>query len=346
MQPIVLYQIPFSHYCDKIRWALDFYSLPYETSNYTGRQTPGYQKAPREVKKLTPLIEDPNNNSFFISDSTPILLYLDERYGTKTKLFPANTKDEITRYCLKLDSELGLYSRRLGYLHIISEHPGILSVFLDHQFDKQSCNDWKSYFRGLAGSCIIIGRVGIDRIKEENIFEKTICVLDEIQNDLQGKQYLFSNQFTAADLTLTSLIYPLRFVEAIYEKYRMIFDYGDRIRALHDPNKNYKPNAQRLYENRPKRTPPMIRNIFWFIFSILLYPLQFVFTDDIKKKPVLQFPSDNIEKKANNDLRVIKWGSMTQTLKFFIKSFWTLCFIIPKQMEYVQTEGKKLLRDK
>jgi len=346
MQPIVLYQIPFSHYCDKVRWALEHYPLPYQGVNYMGRQTEVFKKAPKGIQKLTPFIEDPNNGSYFMSDSTPILVYLDEHYGKTKTLFPLNKKAEIIEYCLKLDSQLGLCSRRLGYLYVVSEYPASLSVFVDFQFGKQSCNDWKSYFYGFLGSCMIIIRLGIDQIIEDNIFEKTVHILEQIQNDIHNKQYLFDNQFTAADLTLTSLIYPLRFVPSIYAKYETIFNYCDRIRADHDPNKNYKPNMQRLYENRPKKKSSIIRNLFSMIFTIIFYPLGFLFNDHETKKPLYQYPSTDTTKKANNDVRVMKSTSSIHTFFLFIKAFWKFCFIIPKQMEFVTNEGNKLLQTK
>jgi len=52
MEPIRLYQIPFSHFCDKVRWSLDFYSLSYEIINYVAAQrTPGLEKAPQSLQK-------------------------------------------------------------------------------------------------------------------------------------------------------------------------------------------------------------------------------------------------------------------------------------------------------
>ncbi|CAF4217067.1 unnamed protein product, partial [Adineta steineri] len=90
LKPIHLYQIPFSHFCDKVRWALDFYSLPYESINYSPRRGPALKNAPSNLQKLVPIIEDPNNESTFISDSTPILLYLDNHYGDKKTLFHTN----------------------------------------------------------------------------------------------------------------------------------------------------------------------------------------------------------------------------------------------------------------
>jgi glutathione S-transferase len=144
MKPIRLYQIPFSYFCDKVRWSLDFYSILYKTINYIGPQTSGLEKVPQTLQKLSPIIEDLNNKSLFISDSTPILIYLDKYYGNKKTLFPSNTmdeKDRIIQYCLKLDSQLGLYARRLAYLYVINENPAVLSVFVDGKFDKISSDD-------------------------------------------------------------------------------------------------------------------------------------------------------------------------------------------------------------
>jgi glutathione S-transferase len=344
MKSIRLYQIPFSNFCDKVRWTLDFHSIPYETINYVGRQTPGFKKAPRTIQKLTPIIEDPNNNSLFISDSTPILLYLDQHYGNNKTLFPTNKKDDIIQYCLKLDSQLGLYARRLAYLYIISRNPAILSVFIDRKYDKISCDDWKSYFLGLAGSCILIGRLGVHQIKEENIFEKTVCVLEEIKQNIDGKKYLFNNEFTAADLTLTSLIQLLKFIKPLFIKYKPILEYCDRIRENHDPKKYNEPNIQRLFDSQHQKRQSTSRKIISSSSNIVFYPLHYLFTDDGAKKPLLQYPSPDIQKKAHNDARVLGFNSKINTAVFFMKYFWHLCFTLPQQMEFVNNEGKKILQ--
>jgi glutathione S-transferase len=348
MESIRLYQIPFSHFCDKVRWTLDFYSIPYETINYAGSRTPGLEKAPKTLRKLTPIIEDPNNEGLFISDSTPILLYLDEHYGKQKTLFPCNTiaeKEMIVQYCLKLDSQLGLYARRLAYLHIISEKPAILSVFMGGKFDKTSFDDWKSYFYGLIGSCFVIGRLGIERIKEEQIFEKTISILEEIQNDLRGKDYLFNNQFTAADLTLTALIRPLRLVTPLMIKYKSLFDYADRIRERHDPKKIEESNILRLLtiQRQKKQSNSFIRNSIFKFFYFLFYPIQILINMNEKNKPLLQYPSTNLNEEANNDVRQMKLNSFTRNFIFFIRNLYCLWFILPIQMDFVNQQGNKIL---
>jgi glutathione S-transferase len=347
MKSIRLYQIPFSHFCDKVRWTLDFYSIPYETINYAGSRTSGLEKTPKTLQKLTPIIEDPNNENLFVADSTPILLYLDEHYGKEKSLFPSNStseKDRIVQYCLKLDSQLGLYARRLAYLHIISEKPAILSVFLGGKYDKTSFDDWKSYFYGLIGSCFIIGRLGIERIKEEKIFEKTISILEEIQNDLHRKDYLFNNQFTAADLTFTSLIQPLRLVTPLMIKYKSLFDYADRIRERHDPKKIQESNIMRVLtiQRQKKQSNSIIRNSIFQLFYFLFYPIQILINMNEKNKPLLQYPSTNLNETANNDVRVMRLNSFIGNLKFFIRNFYHLFFTLPKQMDFVNQEGRKI----
>lgn len=351
MKPLRLYQIPFSHFCDKVRWALDFYSIPFESINYIGPQTPGLKRAPRTLQRLTPIIEDPNNEDLFISDSTPMLIYLDEHYGKDKTLFPVSSttdKDKIVQYCLKLDSQLGLYARRLAYLHVISEKPAILSVFFDQNFTKTSCDDWKSYFNGLLGSAVIISRFGLHRVREENAFEKTISVLEEIQEDIRGKDYLFNNQFTAADLTLSALIRPLKTVNSFSIKYKPLFDYADRIRERHDPKQYEETYAERLlYESRRRTRSSSSSFISVFIskiFFILTYPLKLLIDYNEPNKPLFQYPSANLEQKANNDNRVIRLNSLFNSSWFFLKNIYHFYFTLPKQMNYVNNEGKKLLQ--
>jgi glutathione S-transferase len=347
MQPIRLYQIPHSHYCDKVRWALDFYPIPYQTITYFVQRTSGLEKAPRTLQKLTPIIEDPNNESLFISDSTPILIYLDKHYANKKTLFPSNTtdeKDQIIQYCLKLDSQLGLYARRLAYLYVISEKPAMLSVIIDGKYDKILFDDWKSYFLGILGSCFIIGRIGLHRIREENIFEKTVCLLEEIKENLDREEYLFNNQFTAADLTLTSLIQPLKHVPPLFIKYKSIFEHCDRIRERHDPKEFQESNVERSFRlyRQQKQSKSIIKIIFWKILIILFYPLEIFVNMNQKEKPLLEYPSINIQEKANNDVRILKVNSIINISWFLIKNFDHFCFTIPKQMEFVKNQGNKI----
>ena len=337
MQPIRFYQIPFSHFCDKVRWALDFYALDYQSINFSPRGTPGLERAPKTLQKLVPIIEDPNEESNFLADSTPILIYLDEHYAKGQSLFP-NDKDRIVEYCLKLDSGLGLYSRRLAYLHIINEKPSVLSVLIDGNFQNHSFESLRSSLLGAVGASFVIGRFGVHRTDEEKIFEQTVEVLDQIERDLQGKEYLFDNQFTAADLTLTSLIYPLRIVPPFFQRYSSIFEYADRIRAKHDPRPPKPSIIQKQMNNQRKQpSPPStfvapIRSILWHFLYILFYPMQFFFKVDTEENLSPEYPSQNVRERANNDNRALGMKSLPSSIGFFLKYLWHFYFTLPKQM--------------
>ncbi|CAF1007570.1 unnamed protein product [Rotaria sordida] len=142
MERLRLYQIPWSHYCDKVRWALDLKEIPYELINYNLLgETKGLERAPKTLRKLMPILEDPNNkdDNRFQYDSTPILLYLDTQYPRSSIcLFPSSSsceqRQQVINTCLQLDSELGLYARRIAYVEILNEKPGAMSILLGEKF--------------------------------------------------------------------------------------------------------------------------------------------------------------------------------------------------------------------
>ena len=344
METIRFYQIPFSHFCDKVRWALDFYGLEYQSINFSAQKTPGLEKAPKTLQKLVPVIEDQTN---FIADSTPILIYLDEHYAKEKSLFPNGKDQRIVQYCLQLDSRLGLYARRLVYLHLISEKPSLLSVLVDGNYKKSPSDGLRSSVLGAVGACLIIARFGVHRTDEEKIFEQTVEVLDQIERDLQGKEYLFDKEFTAADLTLTSLINPLRLVPPFFQRYASIFDYADRMRSKHDPNPP-KPSSLQLAIKKHRQQAPSamapIRSIIWHFFSILFYPMQFLFSVDTKEQLVPQYPSNNVQEKANNDNRILPMRSPLQALLFFPKYLWHFFFSIPQQREAFNRKAELMFK--
>ena len=86
---ITLYQFPISHYCEKVRWALDYKKIPYQTVNWI--PGPHLFKAKKIAKKTSvPIIKD---GEIVVQDSTNIINYLDQKYPTHA-LTPA---DEILR---------------------------------------------------------------------------------------------------------------------------------------------------------------------------------------------------------------------------------------------------------
>ncbi len=125
---IKLYQFPISHYCEKVRWALDYKGLDYQIVNLL----PGLHiKTTKKLAKYSsvPVLTD---GDVVLQDSSKVITYLDETYPDKS-LTP---KDEIIRLeALKwekyVDAELGVQVRVCCY-HILLEHPKIVIPFFAH----------------------------------------------------------------------------------------------------------------------------------------------------------------------------------------------------------------------
>jgi glutaredoxin len=73
---IQLFQFPFSHYCEKARWALDYKGIPFQTVNLL----PGFHL--RTVRKLAPKTSVPllRDDGMVVQDSSAIVDYLESTY--------------------------------------------------------------------------------------------------------------------------------------------------------------------------------------------------------------------------------------------------------------------------
>src|SRR5579859_3510066 len=97
---IELYQLRWSHYVEKVRWALDFKGLTWRAIDIVA-----YKKAEMQrfaCAQTVPLIHD-TATGVAISDSSPIMRYLDQTYPEKP-LFPADAaaREETWQWMLRL----------------------------------------------------------------------------------------------------------------------------------------------------------------------------------------------------------------------------------------------------
>src|SRR5262245_10097514 len=112
MHERVLHQFPISHYCEKVRWVLDYKRLPYRTPN----QLPGLHMAPN--KRLTGLAQVPllRTGPAAISGSHAIAMHL-EAQAPDRSLLPQSAAgralhDELVR---EYDEVVGPAVRRYVY---------------------------------------------------------------------------------------------------------------------------------------------------------------------------------------------------------------------------------------
>ena len=209
---IHLYQFPISHYCEKIRWALDYKNISHQQIN----MIPGLHI--KQMKKLglqsaVPAIVDGNN---IIQGSTEILDYLDIYYSDmqsqQNSLTPEDEslKVEALRWEKMLDQDVGIHVRRCVY-HILLEHPKIVKSFFAHN------GPWYGrVFLSYAYPTIKSKMRYFMKINDET-FEQSKQVMsnaiDKLNEHYEKNDFLVGDSFTRADLSAAALLAPLTMQE-------------------------------------------------------------------------------------------------------------------------------------
>jgi len=217
---ITLYQLHWSHYVEKVRWALDYKGIDWsavDVDPFTKHQMQhlqckttldsGYQLY------TVPTIHDEATGSV-VGDSSEILAYLERIYPTPA-LYPAEATErkEVARWMLWLDSTLGLAARRLGYTQIALEYPGLLAeLFVPRTVGAGDGRNFKGKLAGAIIAGVLTRRFRFLHNRADRVFEHLEqCLLIAAQR-LSSRGYLVGDRFTAADLTLAALLQPVMVV--------------------------------------------------------------------------------------------------------------------------------------
>lgn len=200
----VLYELPISHYCEKVRWALAHKGLPYRR---VGLLVGPHMKIAKRLNLPntgTPILL---HNGAPVQGSSAIISYLDELVPEKS-LTPADTgeKKEALELESYLDQEVGVHLRRFFYHHVLDDRPTAVAML------SQGTSWYAPFFFFFAFPKIRqFMRRGMN-IKEptaalsERRLEKAITRLNEL---LKNKEYLVGKTFSRADLTAAALLAPL-----------------------------------------------------------------------------------------------------------------------------------------
>ncbi|MBX7148979.1 glutathione S-transferase family protein [bacterium] len=200
---ITLYQFKLSHYCEKVRWALEYKGLPYKIINLP----PGFHRF--VIKKFAPSTSVPVivDGKQCIQDSTAIINYLDSQYPQK-KLTPeednyANKAIELEEY---FDKELGIHLRRYFYHTMLCHRSEIINLLTA---------DTKPFARFIFSIFFPFVRnymrkgLNITPQKAEESRVRVLKALDKLDEMVMQNNFLVGNSFSRADLTAASLISPM-----------------------------------------------------------------------------------------------------------------------------------------
>ncbi len=201
----LLYQFPISHYCEKVRWALDYKKIPYRTTNLL--PGPHLLTTRRLAKKTSvPILVHEGKT---IQDSTHILDYLDEIFPEKS-LSPsdANHKKEALELEEYFDQEIGVHLRRYFYHTLLNYPKMILPMIL-------SSTPWYGAFAYTASFPVVrkLMKKGMN-IHAESAARSAVRLdeaLKRLDAQIQGHDFLVGNTFSRADITAASLLAPFCF---------------------------------------------------------------------------------------------------------------------------------------
>jgi glutathione S-transferase len=201
-----LITIPFSHYCEKARWALDLAGVPYREEGHL--PIFHYMATLRAGAKRTvpALIVGGNGARTVIPDSTPIIAYADER--RPGSLYPPNPgeREEALEIEDTLDRQLGPATRRWLYFQVLDRKD------LDHVI-LHGIPRWEAVaLRATRAAAIAylkrslkIDAAGAERSRQK--IDEAFANVGALLGD--GRRFLVGDRFTVADLTFAALAAPI-----------------------------------------------------------------------------------------------------------------------------------------
>ncbi|MBA3821891.1 MAG: glutathione S-transferase [Deltaproteobacteria bacterium] len=197
-----LITIPFSHYCEKARWALDRCDLRYEEDGHL----PLFHYLPVRragaARSVPVLVAD----STIVADSTDIVGWADaQRPGALLPTDPALRADALMLED-DLDTHLGPATRRWAYFHVLPRKN------LDHlltrdvpRWQRFALKATRPLAVGFLSRSLKIDAAGAERSRAK--IDDTFSRIAQQLGD--GRRFLLGDRFTVADLTFAALAAPV-----------------------------------------------------------------------------------------------------------------------------------------
>ena len=200
---LTLYQFPISHYCEKVRWTLEYKNLEYKKVNLL----PGLHN--RTTKRLTSSYSLPIlvHNNIVLNESSEIISYLDNIFPDNP-LTPSDQdlKLEAAQWEKFADEELGADVRRICY-HTLLNHPDIITPYFTKGGPWYGNLYMKVSFKKLSQTMRKLMK--LDDTMADQVNHRLTQVIDKTYAHIKDREFFVGNSFTRADLAMASLLAPL-----------------------------------------------------------------------------------------------------------------------------------------
>jgi glutathione S-transferase len=200
---LTLYQFPISHYCEKVRWALEYKNLEYKKVNLLPGLHAKKAKKLSSVSALPILIHDKN----IIHESCEIITYLDHTFPNNA-LTPDDSKlkQEAMQWEHFADEEIGSDVRRICY-HTLLNHPKIITPYFTDDGPWYGNLYMKATFPKLSKTMRKLMK--LDDANMVQIRQRLTKAIAKTYAHIKDREFFVGNNFTRADLSVASLLAPL-----------------------------------------------------------------------------------------------------------------------------------------
>lgn len=201
MERAKLITIPFSHYCEKARWALDACRVAYDEDGHL----PLFHYVAVRGKKTVPMLVAGRER---LTDSTDIVAWADAKKPGTLLPTDARARDEAIALEDDFDRRLGPATRRWGYFQLLPRSD--LDDVLVRGVPRWQAIGLK-LTRPIAVGILKRG-LKIDAEGAERSRQKIEATFDAIDKKLaDGRAHLAGDRFSIADLTFAALASPILF---------------------------------------------------------------------------------------------------------------------------------------
>lgn len=200
---ITLHQFPISHYCEKVRWALDYKGLEYRVQNHL----PGLHL--KKISRFAPASSVPvlEHGGNVIQGSANIISYLDQHFPEKSLTPQDETqKSDALRWEAFCDDHIGPHVRRYCYDTLL-DYPELVIPFFAQGGPFWGKAFLKLIFPKLQGVMRKAMQIREPQVSESR--ETLETSMATLAREYEARPFLVGDTFSRADLAAASLLAPL-----------------------------------------------------------------------------------------------------------------------------------------